>query len=233
MLELFLCSSDLCAGLDLHNHMETCRPWGGGPAGPGDHCGENLWSTQQEGSTTVWLWPSTGETGGPQSPNFAIAYEGKFKKGIHLYLSVFFHFSSLCLLLALHVPAAVSSAAADGELPGQDRAVPGQVAALCNQTLSLHSTVGDPEPHRTHGVRTIVNYLLPNLIYSILKLVSLSFRYAGGQMSNNGSSILWCHIYTKILCSAWLDYPDCSTHKLPVLRRASFWETLLWQDSWH
>lgn len=216
----------MCAGLDLHSHMETCGPSGGGPSGPGDHCGENFWSTQQEGSTTVWLWPSAGKTGGPQSPNFAIAYEGKFKKGINVW-HVFFHFSSSCLLLALHVPAALSAAAAVGELPGQGRAGPGQVAALCNQTLSPHSTVRDPEPHRTHGVRTIVTFLLPNLIHSILKLVPLSFRCAAGQMSNNGSQILWCHIYTKILCSAWLDYPDCSTRKLSVPRRASSWETLL------
>lgn len=220
----------MCAGLDLHNHMETCGPSGGGPSGPGDHRGENFWSTQQEGSTTVRLWASAGETGGPQSPNSAIAYEGKFKKGINVW-HVFFHVSSSCLLLALHVPAALSAAAAVGELPGQGRAGPGQAAALCNQTLSPHSTARDPEPHRTHGVRTIVASFLPNLIHSILKLVPLSFRYAAGQMSNNGSSILWCHIYTRILCSAWLDCPVCSTRKLSVLRRASSWETLLRQDS--
>lgn len=138
-----------------------------------------------------------------------------------------FHFSSLCHFLALHVPAAVSAAAAAGELPGQGGAVPGQVASLCNQTLSLQSTVRNPEPHRTHGVRTTVNVLLPKRIHSILNLPSLSFRCAAGQMSNNGSSILWCHIYTKILCSAWLDHPGCSTHKLSGLRRGSSWETLL------
>lgn len=150
----------MCAGLDLHSHMETCGPWGGAPAGPRGHCGENFWSTQQEGSTTIWLWPSAGETGSLQGPNSAITYEGKFKK-----VSSFFT-SHLCLLLALHVPAAASAAAADGELPGQGRAVPGQVAALCNQTLSPHSTVRDPQPQRTHGVSTIVIPILPNLIHS-------------------------------------------------------------------
>lgn len=142
-------------------------------------------------------------------------------------MAFFFHFSSLCLLLALHVQAAVSPAAADGELPGQGRARPGQAAALYHQTVSPHSTVRDPQPHRTHGVRIVVDFFLPSLIHSILKLVSLSFCYAAGQLSSNGSSILWCHIYTKIHSSAWLDYPDCSTHKISHLRRVSSWETLL------
>lgn len=154
------------------------------------------------------------------------------KKGINLWHVAFFHLTSICLLLALCVPAAVSAVAADGKLPGQGRAVPGQVAALCNQTRSPHSTVRNPEPHRTHGVRTTFDLLLPNRKNFILKWVSLSFRCAAGQMSINGSTILWCHIYTKILCSVWWDYHTCSTHKLSVLRRASSWETLLWQDSW-
>lgn len=140
---------------------------------------------------------------------------------------VFVHFFT-CLLLALRVPDAASAAAADGELPGQGRAVPGQVAALCDQALSPHSAAGDPEPHLTHGVKTTLNSLFPKPYPLYFEtLLSISFGYAAGQTSNDGSSVLWCRIYTRILCSAWLGHPDCSTQELSVLRRASSWETLL------
>lgn len=44
--------------------------------------------------------------------------------------------------VALCVPAIVSVAVADGELPGQRRAVAGQAAALRCQTSSPHSPLG-------------------------------------------------------------------------------------------
>lgn len=46
--------------------------------------------------------------------------------------------------VALCVPAVVSVAVADGELPGQRRAEAGPAAALRCQTPSPHSTVGGP-----------------------------------------------------------------------------------------
>lgn len=57
------------------------------------------------------------------------------------------------LSVALCGPAAVSVAAADGELPGQCRAEAGQMAALGCQTPSPQSTLGRPEPHLTQRVR--------------------------------------------------------------------------------
>lgn len=42
------------------------------------------------------------------------------------------------------MPAVVFVAGADGELPGQRRAEPGQAAALCCQTLPSYSALGGP-----------------------------------------------------------------------------------------
>lgn len=75
-----LCLSGVFAGLDLHHHMEACGPRGGRSAGPGDHGGEVFGSTRRKRSPTVRLWASPGETGGPQGPNSAVAYEGEIQQ---------------------------------------------------------------------------------------------------------------------------------------------------------
>lgn len=57
----------------------------------------------------------------------------------HVLLIIYYIFS-----VALCVPAVISIAGADGELPGQRRAEAGQAAALRCQTSSTHSTLRRP-----------------------------------------------------------------------------------------
>lgn len=56
--------------------------------------------------------------------------------------------------IALCVPAVISDAGADGELPGRCRAEPGQAAALLGQNPPSRNTHGREEPHVTQRVRS-------------------------------------------------------------------------------
>lgn len=94
----------------------------------------------------MWLRAAAGQRGGPESPCSEITHEGeqKIPKCVIPRRISFFNPSLSPFCAALFLPAVVSVAAADGELPGRRGAEAGQAAALRCQTHSPLSAPGAP-----------------------------------------------------------------------------------------